>query len=49
MQVSKHLSLYDTLLSLGISGDTADQLIHEYKRECLREPETLGDLLEVLE
>ena len=49
MQVAKHLSLYDTLLSLGISEDTAEQLTYEYKREHLREPETLGDLLEVLE
>ena len=49
MQVSKHLSVCDALLSLGISEDTAEQLIHEYKREHLRDPETLGDLLEVLE
>ena len=49
MQVSKHLSLYDALLSLGIREATAEQVIHEYRREHLREPETLGDLLEVLE
>jgi hypothetical protein len=49
MQVSEHPSVCDALLSLGISEDTAEQMIHEYKREHLREPETLGDLLEVLE
>ncbi len=49
MQSSRHLSVIDSLSSIGIDESVAQELVSEYMKEYLREPETLGDILEVLE
>ena len=49
MQSIKHPSAFGSLTSMGIDEHTAQELIDEYMKEYLREPKSLGDILEVLE
>ena len=41
--------LYPKLTKLGFSIETIDALVEEYRKEFLKDPKSLGDILEVLE
>ena len=41
--------LYPKLTKLGFSIEMIDALVEEYRKEFLKDPISLGDILEVLE
>ncbi len=49
MQSIKRPSAFEVLLKLGVDEKTAEKVLIEFKKEHLRDPETMGDILEVLE
>ncbi|MCL5665479.1 MAG: hypothetical protein M1315_01425 [Candidatus Thermoplasmatota archaeon] len=53
MQSLKHPAIPDNLnlklRALGMSSETIESLVSEYRKEHLRDPKTVGDILEVLE